>query len=87
MNSEYLKFFYCAVLPDGAWRFFWTGLHSLFTGQKTLTGKDFSFDVSHLRLCRCYCSTVRQNYFLPFFTVESCILPDSILWNSSVEAS
>lgn len=37
-ESEYLKFLLCG---SAGWcmEIFWTGLHSLFTGQKTLTGK------------------------------------------------
>ena len=64
MNQNISNFLLCG---SAGWcmEIFWTGLHSLFTGQKTLDRKDFSFDVSHLRLCRCYCSTVRKIIFLP----------------------
>ena len=58
-ESEYLKFF--------------TVRHGDFLDRSSFTfyrsedsyRKDFSFDVSHLRLCRCYCSTVRKIIFLP----------------------
>ena len=86
MNQNISNFLLCG---SAGWcmEIFWTGLHSLFTGQKTLTGKT-SLLMFPIYGCAAVIAPLSVNY-LPShsFTVESCILPDSILWNSSVEAS
>lgn len=63
MNQNISNFLLCG---SAGWcmEIFWTGLHSLFTGQKTLTGKT-SLLMFPIYGCACYCSTVRKIIFLP----------------------
>ena len=74
MNQNLSNFFLCG---SAGWclEILWTGLHSLLAGQRTMTRQNFSFDVSHLRLCRSYRTAVCQNLhrFL-FFTGDFFIL-------------
>lgn len=63
-ESEYLKFFtvrFCRMVHGD----FLDRSSFTFYRSEDSYRKDFSFDVSHLRLCRCYCSTVRKIIFLP----------------------
>ena len=81
MNQNISNFLLCG---SAGWcmEIFWTGLHSLFTGQKTLTGK------TSLLMFPIYgCAAVIAPLSVKLSSFPSCILPDSILWNSSVEAS
>lgn len=63
-ESEYLKFFTVRFCRIVAWRFSGPVFIHFYRSEDSYR-KDFSFDVSHLRLCRCYCSTVRKIIFLP----------------------
>ena len=62
MNQNISNFLLCG---SAGWcmEIFWSSF--TFCRSEDSYRKDFSFDVSYLRLRRCYCSTVRKTIFLP----------------------